>query len=514
MCKLYLIPCLFFGVTACHLDHSHPTHAEDDVEAIQITLWNEETELFIEYPPIIVGEPTQFVTHVTYLDSWRPKTDGSINFILTMAGEAPIKVVAPTPAREGIYLPELTFPKVGEWDIEVEVPLAKTTSVQKISGATVYQLQTDVPREPSQSDEDISFLKEQQWKMPFSVAVVTRQPMRQSLMANGMIMPRAGGEVVIHAPVSGRLASSESAIVHIGNIVREGQVLGSLIPRLNQADDRATLALAVEKAELALDHARLELKRVEGLLKVEAIPAARLNVAKLEAENAQADLTAAQERQHQFDAIQRESDSVAKGRLDLICPLSGTVVEASLVPGALITAGEKLFHIIDLSKIWLEIRIPEGNIGRVIDAQGAWFEVEGLQGSFEVDPSSGGRLIALGGKIDERRRTVPLIFELSNPNGLLKIGMFARVSVLTGDVVSSPAIPLNALVEEGGQSVAYVQTAGESFARRILEVGIRDRDHVQILSGLETGERVVTQGAYQIRLAAGSTTVPAHGHAH
>jgi multidrug efflux pump subunit AcrA (membrane-fusion protein) len=86
--------------------------------------------------------------------------------------------------------------------------------------------------------------------------------------------------------------------------------------------------------------------------------------------------------------------------------------------------------------------------------------------------------------------------------------------VLTGDGVTGPAIPVSAVVDDQGQSVAYVEVAGEAFERRGLRLGIRDGDFVQVLDGLAPGERVVTRGAYQVRLAAASGAVPAHGHAH
>ena len=92
--------------------------------------------------------------------------------------------------------------------------------------------------------------------------------------------------------------------------------------------------------------------------------------------------------------------------------------------------------------------------------------------------------------------------------------MFAQASVFTGKTAQGLSVPVSAILEEAGQSVAYVHTNGESFERRILQLGIRDANRVQVVSGLSVGERVVTKGAYQVRLAASSTSVPAHGHTH
>jgi hypothetical protein len=70
------------------------------------------------------------------------------------------------------------------------------------------------------------------------------------------------------------------------------------------------------------------------------------------------------------------------------------------------------------------------------------------------------------------------------------------------------------VLDDGGRPVVFVHVEGEAFARRPLRLGVRDRTHVQVLDGLAAGERVVVQGAYDVKLASASGAVPAHGHAH
>ena len=81
---------------------------------------------------------------------------------------------------------------------------------------------------------------------------------------------------------------------------------------------------------------------------------------------------------------------------------------------------------------------------------------------------------------------------------------------------SQPAlvVPVTALLEEQGVFYVYVQTEGESFQKREVKIGAADGLRVQILSGIAEGERVVTKGAYQIKLSTASGTLPAHGHEH
>jgi multidrug efflux pump subunit AcrA (membrane-fusion protein) len=69
-------------------------------------------------------------------------------------------------------------------------------------------------------------------------------------------------------------------------------------------------------------------------------------------------------------------------------------------------------------------------------------------------------------------------------------------------------------MEEEGRYSVFVHSEGESFVKREVTLGAREKDRVEILKGLEEDERVVTVGAYQVRLASMSSQLPAHGHEH
>jgi multidrug efflux pump subunit AcrA (membrane-fusion protein) len=77
-----------------------------------------------------------------------------------------------------------------------------------------------------------------------------------------------------------------------------------------------------------------------------------------------------------------------------------------------------------------------------------------------------------------------------------------------------PVVPAAAIVDDAGRPIVFVQRGGETFERRAVTLGPRSRDLVQITEGIKPGDRVVTKGAYLVRLASLSTSVPAHGHVH
>jgi multidrug efflux pump subunit AcrA (membrane-fusion protein) len=77
-----------------------------------------------------------------------------------------------------------------------------------------------------------------------------------------------------------------------------------------------------------------------------------------------------------------------------------------------------------------------------------------------------------------------------------------------------PVVPAEAIVDDAGRPIVFVQREGETFERRAVTLGLRSGGLVQITDGVKAGDRVVTKGAYLVRLASLSTSVPAHGHVH
>jgi multidrug efflux pump subunit AcrA (membrane-fusion protein) len=77
-----------------------------------------------------------------------------------------------------------------------------------------------------------------------------------------------------------------------------------------------------------------------------------------------------------------------------------------------------------------------------------------------------------------------------------------------------PVVPRAAVLTEAGRPYVFVQSGGESFARRFVEIGARDGDRVGIRTGVRAGERVVTRGAYDVQLASAASGLPAEGHVH
>jgi cobalt-zinc-cadmium efflux system membrane fusion protein len=194
-------------------------------------------------------------------------------------------------------------------------------------------------------------------------------------------------------------------------------------------------------------------------------------------------------------------------------PADGTLVSIEAASGQGVEEGQTLFTVIDLERVWLVAKVFEADVPKVENAQAAWFTIDGYDQPFTVDASNG-KLITVGRVVDPQTRTVPVIFEVDNTAGKLRIGNFTKTVIATGAPRKALAIPDAAIVEDGGRSVAFVMVEGESFERRPLRLGIRSNGWTEVLEGVKAGERVVAKGAYEVKLAASSGAVPAHGHAH
>ena len=113
--------------------------------------------------------------------------------------------------------------------------------------------------------------------------------------------------------------------------------------------------------------------------------------------------------------------------------------------------------------------------------------------------------------------SIPWLTEVStfdNRTAALPVGQAVFLHLLMNETPATPVVPAAAVVDDAGRPIVFVQRAGETFERRAVTLGTRSGDRVQILDGVKPGERVVTTGAYLVRLASLSTSVPAHGHVH
>lgn len=482
----------------------------EGLPAVSATVWTDRTELFLEYEPPVVAREGKFGAHVTDIGSFKPVTQGEATLTLTQVDGTQLTSRADAPSSPGIFRARIKPTVAGKCTLALAVEGAQVQDRIDAGACEVFADEAAAVAAAARSAEaaGVNFTKEQQWKTEFATAAVAERELQVSVQANAEIIPVAGKEAKLIAPAAGRIALATPTPI-IGMTVSAGQLLATVSPRLGSGTDRASLEAEVQAVRAEQESARLQLARAERLFSEQAIPERQLDESRARMQVAVARTTAAEAR-----LVQYGSGGGAPGSaMPIRAPLAGTLVLAQATSGESVEEGRVLFGVIDLSRLWLQAKVFEPDIPKVEGARSAWFTLEGYDETFVVGESNG-KLVTVGRVIDPRSRTVPVIFELDNPGGRLRIGQFAKVHIATGAALRLLAVPESALIDEGGKAVAYVQVEGERFERRALTLGPRARGWVGVTAGLQGGEHVVTQGAYEIKLTAASGAIPQHGHVH
>lgn len=462
-------------------------------------------ELFVEFPPLVVGATSTFAAHVTRLADHAPLTSGTVDVVLGRAGREVARFRVRAPARAGLFTPEVTPRDPGMHTVTVAVTDGALRSVHALGEFEVFAHAAHAVVAQDPVEGEIAFLKEQQWAEAFATAPVALRSLRASVPGHAEVIAPADGGAIVRAPAEGWIAAGTIALA--GTRVAAGDVLAGLIPRLGADGDLGTLRVALERAQSAQRLAQEEVQRVDGLVALGALPERRRLEAEQALDVARSELEASSAR-----LAQRRSGGDDAG-LALRAPVAGEIVEARPRPGAHVAEGDLMFRIAAPDRRWLEVRVPEHYANRIAAASGAWLDLAGA-GPVVLDDESGARVVQVTTAVDPVSRTAAVTFEY--PRSLLDAPIGARLSahVYARAQAEALAVPRTAVIDEGGRSVVYVQTGGETFARRPVDLGIVDGDLVEIRAGVSIGERVVSEGAYLVRLAASGGEEIGHGHAH
>lgn len=524
-------PVVFVLLWACGgTPESSPTEAEaEGPEPIAVTQWTARSEIFMEYPPLRVGETSRFAIHLTDLRTFQPLTEGRAVVELAYGGGAPETFTEEGPSRPGIFGVNVTPTRAGSPLMTIQVHSQAVEDEHRLGPVEVaggvegedhdhphphegedHEHSHDGEEEEGHSHgEEVSFLKEQQWTLDFATQVVATTKMRESVTVPAKVQPRSGGRIAVAAPVGGRLSTGVRLPV-LGTNVESGQVVAAIVPPTSTPSDLASLELAVDEAQVKLDFARQERERLERLLEAGAIPARRVNEAQANESVVAAQRKAARARVAQYEETRRaEHNEDGRTTFQVRSPLSGVVADVRTTDGAHVEDGETLLEVVAVDRVYVVGEIPEAAAPALRRPAGAELVVPGLDQPMQV-----GRLVSVANFVDPQSRTVKVIYELDNRSGRLAIGQAVLLRLFQSTASEGPSVPESALVDDGGRPVVFVQTGGESFERRPVTLGERQGGNVQITAGIASGERVVTRGAYLIRLASMSTQVPAHGHVH
>lgn len=489
--------------------HEHAPEAE--VKTAQITVWTNGYEIFAEHTPPVAGRGTRFITHISELQTGRARSSGGVKFVLRH-GTTSFDHPQARPERPGIYIPAITFPKEGDWEALVIVPGQTHEGNAMIGLGTIRVFATDeaaAKAEYPEAPEGISFLKEQQWRILAKTEPALRRSVVERVALHATVVPAPGSKATVHSPVTGRLLTD--GVATLGSEVKAGDVLGWVEPAFNEFTAKLVEAEAeASRAAAMLEQAKVALERTRNLFEQQAKSQRELQEAELVYRSAQA----AFESTRMIQQLYRATGATFQDgslRIALKSPFDGVIDRAGARVGQRIEPEQALFTIVNPAAAMVQAQVPENQITRLQPKLGAILQIG------ELVTTNGLMFVAMGRELDPATRSLLLTYALESEGESVQrmaIGSAGTLSVATGQASEAVAIPSAAIVEEEGAPIAFVQVSGETFEKRDVKLGVQDGPWTEVVSGVNEGERVVTDGAYALLLSTKSGTIPAHGHAH
>jgi len=319
-------------------------------------------------------------------------------------------------------------------------------------------------------------------------------------------------EVTVSNQVDGAL---DKLFVDLGDAVRQGQVIAQLdtrelelavnqqsaalqqeLARLGLADANASVnestTSQVRQAEATFEEARLRLDRVKKLSNEGVLPKQQLDEQQARYDIAEAAVRSARETVRNIHAtIAARKAALALGEKKLAdaritAPMSGFVKDRLVSEGAYLKSNTPVVTIVQNSPLKLRVEVPESAITSVRSGRLVEFTVDAYS-----DRKFEGRISRLSPSVNQQSRTLKLEALVSNTDGSLKPGLFARVTIQTDRKDEVLIVPSEALFTFAGLEKLFVVADGK-VSERIVRSGGRINGHVEIVEGIKEGEVVAT----------------------
>jgi cobalt-zinc-cadmium efflux system membrane fusion protein len=365
------------------------------------------------------------------------------------------------------------------------------------------------PKPPSEARSDSRLTLSQEQVRQISVEPVQAVQFEPHLQAIGQIAYNEDLSTPVPSPYSGRIVR---AIAKLGDEVQPGAPLFEIeSPDIVQAQSDFIAALgAMAKAKTAFEQAKRVAARQQELHKGGAIAQkdweqaqADLHTAETELKSTTGAYSGARERlrllgRSDAEIARLEQDRRADPIAVVRAPIAGTVTLRKVGPGQWVRQdmADSLFAISDLSSMWLVAKVPETEIGAIRLGQRLEVQVPAFP-----DERFAAKVSYIGPSVDPATHRVVVRSYIENPGRKLKPEMFANFRIVTREEGAAPSVPVSALVRDIDQTEVWVEQGEGQFERRRVEVGLQQQGRVQILKGLQPGERVVTRGGVYLTQA-------------
>jgi RND family efflux transporter MFP subunit len=498
----YIIIVLAFLAISCnnktedaHAHNPDGSHAGEDIPRLNHTIWTDKTELFVEFPALIVGNSSRFAAHFTVLDKHQPVREGSVTVSL-IKGDQGLRNTVDEPSSPGIFSPTIQPKAAGTYQLVFELKTPEYSDKITISDVTVYANADEAIKTLGTAEDDggISFLKEQAWKINFQTAPVVSGKVYDVINTSGVWMPAPGSVKSLVAKSNGVVDIAVNNLTE-GTKVKRGQLL---INVSSQGLASNNLSTEIAKARSNFEQAKSEYERKKQLYESKIVPKAEFEKVESNFEIAKSN-------------YQSLSSGVSGGGKQIRAPFDGYITAINVANGDYVDQGVALITVGTHQSRVLKTQIAPSYGLTMENAQGIWYQNK--DGTWCNVAASGGSILSIAKEVDNNRPLISVFVQVNNDVEMPE-GSLTQVQIAMGNATQNTMIPANALLEDYGSYSVMVQLSGENFERRPIKIGKRNGESIEVLQGLEVGEVVVTKGAYQVKMASMSGSTPAHGHDH
>jgi cobalt-zinc-cadmium efflux system membrane fusion protein len=190
----------------------------------------------------------------------------------------------------------------------------------------------------------------------------------------------------------------------------------------------------------------------------------------------------------------------------IVAPFAGMVDSVSVAKGEIVDSATPIFTVSDLSTVWVQADVAESDLGAVKVGDAVGVRVSAFPGR-----AFAGRVTYIPNQIESTTGMAKVRCEVPNPDGALRVNMFATVTILSPQDGDAVLVPSDSLQDVKGQSVVFIPTGHGQFAWRAVHTGLVANGKTQITSGLAAGTRVVAEGSYWLKAALMQSTISDQG---
>ena len=332
----------------------------------------------------------------------------------------------------------------------------------------------------SSGSSEIVVPKETQFLFDINTQNLASGNFDPSINLFGTILPTSSGKAVVQTPQTGIIKSLSASV---GQNVSKGQTL-AVIEQNIDANTQVGWLTQKNSLETEVRAAKKEYDRINTIADI---------AAKRDVDEAERRYNTAVKNLNVFTKSNGSSNNSSR-IIYLKAPISGKIDNFNFSLGSSVNAGQDIFTITNLNKLYIEAQVFDKDVNAVKNGKEFTAECTDKHKTLKV------KLLTLAQSINTTNQSQKVLFEIDNANQDFKIGEFVNVRVFSQAKTASISIPNAAITEVNGKSAVFIKDTAEKYSMVYVSLGENNGQSTTVLKGIEEGEKVVINGTYQLKM--------------